>query len=195
MMKKIITLMLSAAMVAVLASCDGAPSVQRDPWQDLYDYLVEYGPKEQLPGGDDIRTFRLETKGENAILVGIYIDHNFTFSAGGEASFTMEIPHDLEIEECPVNFSAVYQYYAFRATESGAGTINRTSYESDSAFTWDSHNVTEGIGDGGFTEETSAATIAELVKFLDASLEECDLGITMADLGFLAYESPADSEG
>lgn len=192
MAKKLIAFLLSITVVLSLTACAEnpvAPEEEKiDAWQILYDYLVEQGPIEKK---ENDRTLRLEAKDGDVLSLGAFATINQGFAAG-DSSFILTIPHDEAAKDCTIAFSASYNYSGFGGSETAAGSINRETYQNDTAFTWTTHDIAGMLESGACTDEVASTVITHLVAFLDTSLTETPLEISMADLGFLAYQSILD---
>lgn len=193
MAKKLIAFLLSIAVVLSLTACAENPVVpeeeKTDAWQILYDYLTEQGPIEKK---ENDRTMRLEAKEGDILSLGAFSTINQGFAAG-DVSFILAIPHDEAAKDCPVSLSASYNYSGFGASETGAGSINRETFQKDTAFTWTTHDVAGMLESGAFTDDVASTIIADLIAFLDSSLTDASLEINISDLGFLAYQSIPDN--
>ncbi len=190
-MKKLVPLALfQIAMLPMLflSGCgDSVEPVTVDYWQILYDYLVEQGPIEKE---DEIRTFHLEAKDNDTILVGIFVEIDSLY-ASGNADFVLTLPHAEETVDCPIELSATYRYLGITAKESGKGSINRATYQDGTDFSWTSHKITEGV-ESSFTDDLSSQVISDIIVFLCSALTETELDISIADLGFLSYTVPTE---
>lgn len=189
MAKNLIAFLLSIAVVLSLTACAENPVTpeeeKTDAWQILYNYLVEQGPIEKK---ENDRTMRLEAKEGDVLSLGVFVTLNQGFAAG-DGKLILTIPHDEAVEDCPVSLSLVIDYSGFGASENGEGSINRNIYKKDSKFTWITHDTSGMLESAVFTDDITSTVIADLIEFLDNTLRESSLEISMADLGFSAYES------
>lgn len=209
-MKRILTLLLAAMLILALAACGSqsnspAESTSPDPtaspdagqiqpaadgWQLFYDYLTEKGHIESVDGDT---TYTVEGK-DDAVIVSL----NFKNDVGTFA-YILTLTADAKTAGAAVNATAHSQILTSSMEETANGTLNCAEYQSGTVFEWDTYDISGKKVDGSPIDSETATgllvnptkNVAEAVSFLQSTLKQTGIDVTMADLGFVAYEGAA----